>query len=88
MHWNVAGSVALADVLAIAFLVAFASGRVAARRRTLPRTAVVVLGFFVALLLVYLVGFFNLETSEALAQFAKGMVKFVIHFAFLAAGVA
>jgi O-antigen ligase len=88
LHWNVAGSVALADVLAIAFVSAFVFGRRGRVRRTLPRTAVVVLGFFVALLFVYLVGFFNLETSDALAQFAKGMVKFVIHFAFLAAGVA
>src|SRR5439155_16037549 len=39
-------------------------------------------------LVVYLSGFFNLETAAALAQFAKGFVKFVIHFAFLATGVA
>ena len=44
--------------------------------------------FFVAFLTVYLVGFFNLDTEQALAQWAKGMVKFVLHFLFLVAGIA
>ena len=50
------------------------------------RTAIV-LGFFAAFVLVYLLGYFNLETKQALDQFTKGMVKFVLHFLFLAAGV-
>ena len=84
VHWNVAGAVELSDVFAILFLLSFALvsyGRV-------PRTTAVVLGFFAVFLLVYLIGFFNLETSQALAQFVKGLVKFVIHFLFLAAAVA
>jgi O-antigen ligase len=86
VHWNVAGSVGISDVLAIVFLLAFLLGR-AGRGGRMPRTAGVVCAFFLAFLLVYLVGFYNLQTHDALAQFAKGMVKFVIHFAFLAAGV-
>ena len=43
------------------------------------------LGFGAALLIVYLVGFFNLETKQALSLYGKGMTKFLIHFAFLAA---
>ncbi len=39
-------------------------------------------------LVVYLVGFFNLDTAVAAAQYAKGMTKFAIHFLFLIAGVA
>ncbi len=54
----------------------------------IPQTAAVVTGFTVAFLLVYLVGFFNLDTADAAAQFAKGMFKFVVHFLFLVAGVA
>jgi hypothetical protein len=84
IHWSIAGSVGIADVFAILFLICFlfvSYGRV-------PRTTAVALGFFAAFLLVYLIGFFNLETSQALAQFVKGLVKFVIHFAFLAAAVA
>jgi O-antigen ligase len=83
LHWNVAGAVGLADVLAIAFLLAFVS----AATTRVPRTTAVVAGFLAAFLLVYLIGFFNLDTQDALAQFAKGMVKFLIHFAFLAAAV-
>ena len=45
------------------------------------------LGFLAAFLLVYLVGFFNLETGQALDQFGKGLVKWLIHFAFLIVGV-
>src|SRR5207237_1108170 len=52
-----------------------------------PRTTVVLLGFFAAFLLVYLVGYFNLTDSDSLNQWAKGLVKWAIHFAFLAAAV-
>ena len=51
-------------------------------------TAMVALAFFVVFALVYLAGFYNLDTAQALAQWAKGMVKFVLHFGFLVAGVA
>jgi O-antigen ligase len=85
VHWNVAGAVGIADVLTILFLVAFAFEWGAPR---FPRTTGVVLVFFVALLVIYLVGFFNIETKQSLDQWGKGMVKFVIHFLFLGAGVA
>jgi O-antigen ligase len=84
VHWNVAGTVSLADVLAILFLVAF----LATAPPRVPATVGVVLGFFAAFLLVYLLGFFDLDTSDALAQFVKGLVKFLLHFAFLAAAIA
>jgi O-antigen ligase len=88
LHGAVAGDVALADVLTVLFLVAFALDRLARPGRRMPRTVLVVLVFFAGFLAVYLVGFYNLETSQALAQFGKGLVKFVLHFLFLAAGVA
>jgi hypothetical protein len=88
VYWNVAGRVSLADVLAVGFLVAFTALRIEERDRFLTPTALAVLGFAAALLIVYLAGFFNLETKQALSLFGKGIVKFVIHFAFLAAGVA
>jgi O-antigen ligase len=68
----------------VAFLLSFAAGAPV----RVPRTTAVVAGFLAAFLLVYLIGFFNLDTQDALAQFGKGMVKFLIHFAFLAAAVA
>jgi O-antigen ligase len=85
VHWDVAGAVGIADVLTILFLVAFAFEW---GSRRVPRTTAVVLGIFAALLLVYLVGFFDISDKESLAQWAKGIVKFVLHFLFLAAGVA
>jgi O-antigen ligase len=85
VHWNVAGAVGIADVLTILFLVAFALEWGAPR---FPRTTVTVLAIFVALLVIYLIGFFNIETKQSLDQWGKGMVKFVLHFLFLAAGVA
>jgi O-antigen ligase len=87
VHWSVAGAVSIADVLTILFLLAFAAHRLGNGGRT-PRTVLVVLAFFAAFLLVYLFGFFNIETRQALDQFGKGMVKFVLHFLFLGAGVA
>jgi O-antigen ligase len=88
VHWDVAGAVGLADVLTILFLIAFAlewSGR---RERTYPRTTAIVLIIFGALALIYLIGYFNIDTRDSLDQWGKGMVKFVLHFLFLAAGVA
>jgi O-antigen ligase len=86
VQWNVAGSVFLADLAAGGFLLAYAldSGR---RKRPAPRTAAVLLAFLAAFLLVYLIGFFNLETSQALDQFVKGLAKWLLHFAFLVVGV-
>jgi O-antigen ligase len=85
VYWNVAGAVGIADVLTILFLIAFAFEWGAPR---FPRTTAVVLAFFLLLLVVYLIGFFNIETKQSLDQWGKGMVKFVLHFLFLAAGVA
>jgi O-antigen ligase len=84
VHWNIAGNVSLADLLTFAFLVAFAL----TWRGRPTRTVAFVLLFFAAFLLVYLLGFFNLETRQGLDQFGKGMVKFLLHFLFLGAAVA
>jgi O-antigen ligase len=88
VHWEVAGTVELADILAVLFLVAYAFERVARCDRRLPRTGAAALGFATAFLLVYLVGYFNLDSSQGESQFGKGMVKFGIHFLFLIAGIA
>jgi hypothetical protein len=84
IHWNFAGTVSLADVLAILFLVSFAVGT---RRWRVPRTTAILLGFFGCFLLVYLLGYYDLSDADALAQWGKGLTKWLIHFAFLAAAV-
>ena len=88
LQWEVAGTLSLSDVLTALFLVAFAATRLAHRDGRLARGALVALGFFCLFLLVYLAGFFALDTGQALAQWAKGMVKFLLHFLFLVAAVA
>jgi hypothetical protein len=84
VHWSFAGTVSLADVLAIGFLVAFVAGT---RRWRVPQTSAVLAGFLAVFLLVYLLGYFDLSDSDALAQWGKGLTKWAIHFAFLAAAV-
>jgi hypothetical protein len=84
VHWNAAGTVSLADVLALLFLGAFVLGT---RRPIVPWTTAVLLCFFAAFAVVYLLGYFDLSDSDALAQWAKGFTKWGIHFAFLAAAV-
>jgi O-antigen ligase len=88
LQWEVAGTLAFSDVLTALFLAAFAIHRLERLDGRLARAAAVTLAFFLAFLLVYLIGFFNLDTAQSLAQWAKGMVKFLLHFVFLAAGVA
>jgi O-antigen ligase len=83
VHWNLGGDLGVADVTTVLFLLAFAL----TSRGPVPRTTAIVLAFFAAFMLVYLLGFFNIETKQSLDQFTKGMVKFVLHFLFLAASV-
>ena len=84
VHWSFGSALALSDILAICFIVCF----VVVTRPRLPRTTVVLLGWLAAFSLVYLLGFYNLDTATGLAQLEKGFIKFLIHFTFLALGVA
>ncbi len=88
LQWELAGSLTLSDVLTSLFLVLFAWDRFERSDTRLTRTAAVAILFLCAFAVLYLVGFYNLDTGQALAQWAKGMVKFVLHFGFLVAGVA
>jgi len=88
VHWSFGVDVSISDVLTILFLLAFALEWVGRGERRFPRTTAIVLIVFAALLVVYLVGFFNIQTKDSLDQWLKGMVKFVLHFVFLAAAVA
>jgi len=88
LQWELAGTLSLSDVLTGVFLVALVGTRIGTGDRRLAWGAAAAALFFASFLLVYLVGFFNLETEQALAQWAKGMVKFLLHFLFLVAGIA
>jgi O-antigen ligase len=88
VHWSAGVDVGLSDILTVLFLLAFALEWVGRSDRRFPKTTGIVLVIFAALLVVYLVGFFNIQTKDSLDQWLKGMVKFVLHFLFLAAAVA
>ena len=51
VHWNVAGTVSLADILAVGFLVVWTLERLGRHDRRLPRTSAVVACFGLAFLL-------------------------------------
>ena len=88
VHWNVAGTVSLADVLAFGFLVAFALERLGAATGGCPRTSAVVALASLAFLLVYLIGFFNLDTADRRRPVRRrGCSSSAIHILFLLAGV-
>ena len=87
LHWEVGVSVALADLLAIGYLISFVVDIAHSRDLRVPRTALVTLAFSAAFLVCYLVGFFNIDSAQGLTQFSKGMVKLVIHLLFLTAAV-
>jgi O-Antigen ligase len=88
IHWGIAGDLSLSDVLTALFLLAFGVRRLERWDGRFARATAVVFAFFVAFLLVYLIGFFNLGTTEALDQWVKGLTKFLLHFLFLVAGTA
>lgn len=87
IQWELAGTVGLSGLLAVVFVVSFGAERLSGARG-FPRTVAVVLLFGLAFLLVYLAGFFNIETEQAAGQFAKGLARFAITFAFAATGIA
>src|SRR5512134_996173 len=88
LQWELAGSLTLSDVLTSVFLVLFAWDRIDRKDDGFTRTATVAFVFFLLFAPLYLAGFYNLDTGQALAQWSKGMVKFVLHFGFLVAGIA
>ena len=88
LHWEVGGTVRLADVVTLLFLLAFGWERLRNSDGRVPRTVGVLIAFLAAFLLVYFAGFYSLATKQAAAQFGKGIVTFLIHFLFLIAGVA
>jgi O-Antigen ligase len=89
LRWTAGGAdVNVSDVTAGLFVLAFALARAERGDARFPRTFAVLAVFFALFTLVYLVGFFNLTTTVDRDLFAKGIVKFAIHFAFLACAVA
>ena len=88
VRWGIgAADVTVAELSAAGFVVAFVALRIRTGDWRFPRTAQALALFFALFLLVYLVGYFNLSTVDSRNLFAKGMIAFSIHFAFLIAAV-
>ena len=88
MTWSFGPSIELSDLLATAFLISFVGSRIVRRDGWLPRAVNTIIVLMGALLIVYLLGYFNMTTGQELSQFGKGMIKFGIHALFLIAAVA
>ncbi|HET9324319.1 MAG TPA: O-antigen ligase family protein [Gaiellaceae bacterium] len=88
IQWELAGTIGLAGILAVLFVASFTLERLGTWPRKIPRTVAIVLLFAAAFLVVYLAGFYNIETQQAAAQFAKGLARFAITFSFAAVGIA
>ena len=87
LHWSPgAGDVTLEDLLATGFVALFVLDRCLRRDGRIHRLALALLLVMGVLEAVYLGGYFALENSEQLSQYAKGMTKFVLHFGFLVCG--
>jgi hypothetical protein len=87
LHWSPGvGDVTLEDVLATAFVGLFVVDRCLRRDARMHRVALGLLLAMAVLEAVYLGGYFALENQQQLSQYAKGMVKFALHFGFLVCG--
>jgi O-antigen ligase len=88
VRWTVGGAdMNISDVTATLFVVGFFARRIEWHDWRMPRTALVLGGFFAAFLVVYLVGFFDLGTTTDRDLFLKGLAKFIVHFLFLICAV-
>jgi O-antigen ligase len=87
LHWSFAGNLSLSDLLTIAFAVTFIAWWAGQRSWQAPRAVVAVAAFFALFALIYLSGFFNLQTSDGVHQWTKGLTKFVLHFVLLGFGI-
>ena len=87
LHWAPgAGDVTLEDIVAAGFVGLFVVDRCIRRDARMHRVALGLLLTMAVLEIVYLGGYFALQNSEELSQYAKGMTKFALHFAFLVCG--
>ncbi|MDX6541655.1 MAG: hypothetical protein QOI71_3265 [Gaiellales bacterium] len=87
LHWSPGvGDVTLEDIVAAGFVGLFVADRCIRRDARLHRVALGLLLIMALLEIVYLSGYFALQNSEELSQYAKGMTKFALHFGFLVCG--
>ncbi len=72
IQWELAGTIGLAGILAVLFVASFALERLGEWPRRIHRTVAIVLLFAAAFLVVYLAGFFNIESEQARPSSPRG----------------
>lgn len=87
MSWDVAGRVTLVDLLEMLFVGLFLLDRIVRRDVRLSTASSVVLGFVLLLLSIHFCGFLGLDTTQAVDQWTKGIVKWLIFALFLICGI-
>jgi len=83
LSWETAGRVMLVDIFQLLFLGLFVLDRVIRKDTRLTPAAIVVLGFMLMFLSVHFAGFLGLETTQAVEQWTKGVIKWAIFALFL-----
>ena len=87
MSWDVAGRVTLVDLLEMLFVGLFLLDRIVRRDSRLSAASTVTLGFVLLLVSVHLCGFLGLDTTQAVDQWTKGIVKWLIFALFLVCAI-
>ena len=87
MSWDVAGRVTLVDLLEMLFVGLFLLDRIVRRDSRLSAASTVTLGFVLLLVSVHLCGFLGLDTTQAVDQWTKGIVKWLIFAVFLVCAI-
>jgi O-antigen ligase len=89
IQWQAGGlDLTITNITCGLFVAAFLLSRLLRRDDTLPRVCATLAGFMLAFMAVYMAGFFDLETHQGLAFWAKGVTTWVIHFGFLVVAAA
>ena len=87
MSWEAVGRITLVDILQLVFLTLFVLDRVVRKDGRLSPAAVVTLGFVLMLVSVHLAGFLGLDTTQAVDQWTKGVLKWGIFALFLVCAI-
>jgi len=89
IQWQAGGlDLTLTNITCLIFLVAYVLTRLVQRDGALPRACVTLAGFGLAFFAVYLAGYFDVETRQALSFWSKGVATWIVHYGFMIAACA
>jgi hypothetical protein len=83
LSWAPAGRITLGEVVQLLFELVWVLDRLLRRDTRMPSTAIVLAGFGLLFLAVYLAGHANIDTEEGVQQWTKGIGKWAIFYSFI-----